>query len=63
MALSDVRAFAALYASGDKTCPERKVALVKHRRNLDARQAEIDRRRDILDGKLKRYERILEDRK
>lgn len=61
MPLSEMRAFADLYASGDVTIPERKAALVAHRQNLDVRQAELDRCRTILDRKLQRYDDILKD--
>ncbi len=60
MPLSDVRAFAALYASGDETVLQRKAALLKHRQSLEDRQAELVRCRAILDRKLKRYDDILE---
>ena len=61
MPLSDMRAFAALYSAGDKTVQQRKAALLAHRRSLDARQAELDRCRAILDRKLLKYDEILED--
>lgn len=61
MPLSDMRAFASLYASGDETVPQRKVALQAHRRSLEDRQSELDRCRTILDEKLQKYEEILED--
>jgi hypothetical protein len=56
-----MRAFAALYASGDKTIPNRKTALLNHRQSLEDRQDELDRCREILDRKLKIYDEILED--
>lgn len=61
MPLSDMRAFASLYASGDSTVPQRKAALAAHRQSLAQRQAELDRCRAILDRKLATYDAILED--
>ena len=61
MPVSKMRAFAVLYASGDAKIPERKAALLAHRQSLEDRQAELDRCRAILDGKLQRYDEILED--
>ena len=61
MSLSDMRAFAKLYASGDETISLRKAALAAHRRSLEDRQAELDRCRRILDQKLQKYDEILED--
>jgi DNA-binding transcriptional MerR regulator len=61
MPMSDMRAFAELYASGDATIPARKAALLAHRHSLEARQAELDRCRVILSQKLQRYDEILED--
>lgn len=61
MSLANMRTFAALYASGDKTVSQRKFALVKHRQSLEDRQAELDRCRAILDRKLKIYDQILEN--
>lgn len=63
MPLSDMRAFAKLYASGDETILLRKAALEAHRSSLEGRQAELDRCRTILDQKLKKYDEILEDQK
>ncbi|MEM5473689.1 MerR family transcriptional regulator [Hoeflea sp. AS60] len=63
MSLSDMRAFANLYASGHETVPQRKAALLAHRENLDGRQAELDRCRVILDRKLQTYDEVLENRK
>ena len=60
MPLSDMRSFAALYALGDETIPQRKAALSKHWQSLEERQAELDRCRAILSRKLKRYDEILE---
>lgn len=57
--MSEMRAFAHLYASGDKTIPERKSALLVHRKNLAGRQAELDKCRTILDRKLQRYDEIV----
>ncbi|MCK7615750.1 MerR family transcriptional regulator [Roseibium sediminicola] len=62
MSMSQMRAFAALYASGDETVPQRKAVLLRHRKSLEIRQTELDRCRAILDRKLKRYEEILEVR-
>jgi len=62
MPMSEMRAFAELYASGDATIPDRKAALLAHRRSLADREAELDRCRTILDGKLKRYQEIMEDK-
>jgi DNA-binding transcriptional MerR regulator len=61
MPLSDMRAFATLYASGDETILLRKAALEAHRRSLDSRQAELDQCRAILDRKLRKYDEILEE--
>lgn len=61
MPLSEMRAFAALYASGDETVPQRKAALLAHRKSLDEKQAKLDRCRAILDRKLLKYGEILED--
>lgn len=61
MALSDMRAFAALYASGDATVPQRREALLAHQRSLLDRQAELDKCRAILDRKLQKYSDILEE--
>lgn len=61
MPMSDMRAFADLYASGDATIPKRKAALLAHRQSLEVRQAELERCRTILDRKLQRYDEILED--
>ena len=60
MSLSQMRAFAALYASGDETVSERKSILTRHRRSLKDRQAELNRCRTILDRKLTKYAQILE---
>lgn len=62
MPMSEMRAFAALYASGDETVPQRKSALLAHRKSLDQKQAELDRCRVILDRKLLKYDEILEER-
>lgn len=62
MPMSEMRAFAELYASGDETIPDRKAALLAHRRSLADRQAELDECRAILDRKLKRYQEIMEDK-
>lgn len=61
MPMSDMRAFAGLYAAGDETITERTAALLEHRKKLEVRQAELDRCRAILDRKLQRYDEILED--
>jgi len=63
MPLSEMQAFAELYASGDGTIPGRKSALLAHRRSLEERQAELDQCRAILDRKLKIYDEILEDKR
>lgn len=60
MSLSNMRTFAKLYAFGHETVPERKAALLMHRKSLDDRQAELDRCRTILDRKLLKYDKILE---
>ncbi|MEE9454230.1 MAG: MerR family transcriptional regulator [Paracoccaceae bacterium] len=62
MPMSDMRAFAELYASGDEKIGERKAALLAHRQGLEARQTELDRCRAILDRKLEIYDGILEGR-
>lgn len=61
MSMSDMRAFAALYADGDATIPRRKAALLAHKHSLQARQAELDRCRALLDRKLQRYDEIMGD--
>lgn len=61
MPMAEMRAFADLYASGNETVPERKAALLVHRRILDERQAELDRCRKILDRKMRRYDEIMKD--
>lgn len=61
MPLSEMRTFADLYASGDDKIPERKAALLVHRRRLEDRQAELDRCRVILDRKLQRYDEMMKD--
>lgn len=61
MPMTEMRTFAALYASGDSTIPERKAALLTHRKSLEERQAELDRCREILDRKLQRYHEIMKD--
>lgn len=61
MHMSEMRAFADLYASGDVTIPKRKAALLAHRQNLEVRQAELECCRRILDRKLQRYDEIMED--
>ena len=63
MPMSQMRAFADLYALGDATIPKRKAALLVHRQSLEARQAELDRCRTILDRKLQKYDEIMKDRK
>lgn len=60
MAMAGMRAFADLYAAGDGTIPMPKAALLEHEQNLDARQAELDRCRMILNRKLQRYDQIME---
>lgn len=62
MSLSDMRAFAALYAFGDTTVPQRKEALLAHRRSLENRQAELDLCRAILDRKILKYNETLEEK-
>ena len=61
MPLSEMRKFAAFYASGDATIPNRKAVLLAHRQSLKARQAELERCRAILDQKLQRYDEIMMD--
>lgn len=63
MSLSEMRAFATLYARGDDTIPARKAALLAHMQSLEDRQAELDRCRAILDRKLQRYDEIMEDQR
>ncbi|MEM7724500.1 MAG: MerR family transcriptional regulator [Pseudomonadota bacterium] len=62
MPMADMRAFAALYAAGNKTIPERKTALLAHQERLDARQAELDQCRAILARKLQAYDAALEEK-
>lgn len=59
MPTSEMQNFAALYRSGNDTIPERKAALLTHRRRLEDRQGELDRCRDILDRKLTKYDEII----
>lgn len=61
MPLAEMRAFAELYASGDGKVPERKAVLLAHGRRLDARQAELERCRVILDRKLKLYDERMKE--
>ena len=61
MPMSEMRMFAALYASGDATIPKRRAALLAHRQSLEARQAELERCRTILDRKLQKYDEIMKD--
>lgn len=61
MPMAEMRAFADLYSSGDDTIPERKAALLAHRKSLEVRQAELDQCRAILNRKLKRYDEIMRD--
>lgn len=61
MSLSKMRAFAALYASANETVPQRKAALLAHRKSLNDRQAELERCRTILNRKLQKYDELLED--
>ncbi len=61
MPLAEMRAFAALYASGDHKVPERKAALLAHRQRLTERQAALDQCRVILDQKLEYYDQIMKD--
>jgi DNA-binding transcriptional MerR regulator len=61
MSLSNTRAFAALYALGDETIPQRKAALLNHRQSLEDRQKELDRCREILNRKLNKYDQITKD--
>ncbi len=58
MPQTDMRAFAALYQLGDQTVPQRKAALLKHQETLDAKQAELNRCREILNRKLAQYDEI-----
>jgi DNA-binding transcriptional MerR regulator len=59
MPMEDMRAFAELYASGDKTIPARKAALLAHRQSLVDKQAELDQCHEILEQKLERYDEIM----
>lgn len=61
MPMSEMRAFADLYASGDATIPKRKAALLAHQQNLKVRQAELERCQTILHRKLQRYDEIMKD--
>ncbi|MEP1765051.1 MAG: MerR family transcriptional regulator [Sulfitobacter sp.] len=61
MPMSEMHAFANLYAAGDKTIPERKFALTVHKKRLADRQAELDRCRTTLDQKLQRYDEIMKE--
>lgn len=61
MPMSEMRSFADLYASGDATIPKRKATLLSHRQSLEARQAELERCRAILDRKLHKYDVTMKD--
>ena len=61
MPMSEMHAFAGLYASGDDTIPQRKAALLKHRQSLETRQEELERCRKILDRKLQKYNEMMQD--
>ena len=63
MSLSEMRAFASLYAAGDETVRQRKAALEAHRDSLAERQADLDRCRSILERKLRKYDEILRKQK
>lgn len=61
MPTSEMRAFAALYAAGDETIPQRKAVLLQHRQSLAQKQEALERCRAILDRKLARYDDVLGD--
>lgn len=61
MPISQMRAFADLYARGNATIPTRKAALEAHRQSLEDRQAELDQCRTLLDRKLQMYDEIMKD--
>lgn len=63
MPMDEMRAFAELYASGDATISERKIALTAHKQKLEDRQAELNRCHAILDQKMQRYDEIIRDQK
>ncbi|MGB3316645.1 MAG: MerR family transcriptional regulator [Albidovulum sp.] len=58
MPMAEMRDFAALYRAGDATVGGRKAMLLAHDRRLADRQAQIDRCRSLLAGKMARYDEI-----
>ena len=58
MPLAEMRAFAALYAQGDTTIPQRKAALLAHHDRLAAQEEKLKKCRGILSRKLKKYDEI-----
>jgi hypothetical protein len=59
--MAEMQNFAALYRKGNSTVPKRKAMLMAHTRRLEARQAELNRCKDLLAFKLARYNEIIGD--
>ncbi len=59
MPMKVMRRFAALYAKGDETIPDRKNILLDHSRLLAKRRDDLDRCDEILARKLEIYEEYL----
>ncbi|MEJ6403427.1 MerR family transcriptional regulator [Yoonia sp. 2307UL14-13] len=59
MPMKVMQRFAALYAQGDETIPDRKDILLDHSRLLAKRREALDRCEEILARKLKIYEKYL----
>ncbi|WP_299144925.1 MerR family transcriptional regulator [uncultured Tateyamaria sp.] len=59
MPMKVMQRFAALYAQGDETIPDRKAILIDHARLLAKRRDDLDRCNDILTRKLEIYEAYL----
>ncbi len=53
---SEMQKFAAFYAKGNKTIPDRKAMLLMHGQRLIDKQAELDRCAEILERKLAKYD-------
>ena len=59
MPMKVMQRFAALYAQGDETIPDRKELLLDHSRRLAKRRHDLDRCDEILARKLEIYEEYL----
>jgi DNA-binding transcriptional MerR regulator len=58
MPLATMERFAAAYAQGDQTVPERRAILLEHQARLDARRAELERCAALLAKKLDLYDTL-----